>query len=96
MTDEIFVFQVRQDTGSCYDSSWRHTYGPPCNVCKMLVVRPNKYDLDGGIGTFDKLQEETRSLRERDRQCDPVEENKNSIAVCFFPSHLLPSPPDIN
>ena len=46
--------------------------------------------LVGGIGTFDKLQEETRSLGKRDRQCDPVEENKNCLAISFF---LLPPPP---
>ena len=59
------------------------------NVCKMLVLRPIILTLVGGIGTFDKLQEETRSLCERDRQCDPVEENKNCLALCFF---LITSP----
>ena len=53
--------------------------------------------LVGGIGTFDKLQEETRSLSERDRQSDPVEENKNCLAVCFFLiTTVLPSPPHIS
>ena len=81
MTDQIFVFQVRlQDTEDMTADHITHL-GHNCqrhvNVCKMLVLRPINLTLVGGIGTFDKLQEETRSLCERDRQCDPEEENKN-------------------
>ena len=48
-----------------------------------------------GIGTFDKLQEETRSLCEHDRLCDPVEENKNNITASLFFIILHPTVPTV-